>query len=187
MTERLDLTNHLLIAMPGMGDPNFTHSVTYICEHNEEGAMGITINRPLDVNLGDILDHMEISCTAESVRDRPVFMGGPVNIERGFVLHTPAGGWESTLKITDDIGLTTSKDILQALAEGAGPTRALIALGYAGWGEGQLETELAENAWLSAEATPEILFDLPIEERWNAAARILGIDMNLLSGEMGHA
>lgn len=187
MTERLDLTNHLLIAMPGMGDPNFTHSVTYICEHNEEGAMGITINRPLDVNLGDILDHMNISCTAEAVRERPVFMGGPVNIERGFVLHTPADGWESTLKITDDIGLTTSKDILQALADGAGPRRALIALGYAGWGEGQLETELAENAWLSAEATPDILFDLPIEERWNAAAKILGVDMNLLSGEIGHA
>lgn len=187
MVETQYLTNQFLIAMPGLEDPNFYHSVTYICEHNEEGAMGITINRPLDVNLGDILDHMEISCTADVVRDRPVFMGGPVNIERGFVLHTPADGWESTLKITDDIGLTTSKDILQALADGAGPSRALIALGYAGWGEGQLETELAENAWLSAEATPDILFDLPIEERWNAAAKILGIDMNLLSGEMGHA
>ncbi|WP_082922949.1 YqgE/AlgH family protein [Halothiobacillus diazotrophicus] len=183
----LDLKNHLLVAMPNVLDPNFSHGVTYICEHNDEGAMGITINRPLDVTLGDILDHMKITCTNPAIRNRPVFMGGPVAMERGFVLHTPHGGWESTLEVTDEIGLTTSKDILQALADGAGPARAVIALGYSGWSAGQIETEIAENTWLTVDATPELIFDQPVDERWTAAARTLGIDMNLVSGEAGHA
>lgn len=183
----LELKNQLLIAMPSLEDPNFNHSLTYICEHSDEGAMGIMINRPLEVTLGDILDHMNISCSNPSIRERPVFMGGPVALERGFVLHTPHGGWESTLEITDEVGLTTSKDILQALADGAGPTRAVIALGYSGWSEGQLEQELAQNAWLTVTASTELIFDYPVEERWAAAARSLGVDMNLLSGEAGHA
>ncbi|WP_298219806.1 YqgE/AlgH family protein [Halothiobacillus sp.] len=186
-TDPIQLKNQLLIAMPSLDDPNFNHSVTYVCEHNEEGAMGITINRPLDVTLGDIFDHMKISCSNPSIRSRPVFMGGPVALERGFVLHTPHGGWESTLEITDEIGLTTSKDILQALADGAGPARAVIALGYSGWSEGQLEQELADNTWLTVAAKTELIFDYPVEERWAAAARSLGVDMNLLSGEAGHA
>ncbi|MDA3876605.1 MAG: YqgE/AlgH family protein [Halothiobacillus sp.] len=182
-----DLKNHLLVAMPNVLDPNFSHGVTYVCEHNEEGAMGITINRPLDVTLGDILDHMKITCTNPAVRNRPVFMGGPVAMERGFVLHTPHGGWESTLEVTEKIGLTTSKDILQALADGAGPARAVIALGYSGWSAGQIESEIAENTWLTVDATAELIFDQPITERWATAARTLGIDMNLVSGEAGHA
>lgn len=186
-TDPIQLKNQLLIAMPTLNDPNFNHSVTYVCEHNEEGAMGITINRPLDVTLGEIFDHMKIACSNPMIRGRPVFMGGPIALERGFVLHTPHGGWESTLEVTDEIGLTTSKDILQAMADGAGPARAVIALGYSGWSEGQLEQELAENAWLTVEATKELIFDYPVEERWVAAARSLGVDMNLLSGEAGHA
>lgn len=185
--ENLDLKNHLLVAMPNVLDPNFSHGVTYVCEHSEEGAMGITINRPLDVTLGDILDHMKITCTNAAVRNRPVFMGGPVAMERGFVLHSPHGGWESTLEVTEEIGLTTSKDILQALADGAGPARAVIALGYSGWSAGQIESEIAENTWLTIDASAELIFDQPITERWTAAAKTLGIDMNLLSGEAGHA
>lgn len=187
MAEPIQLKNQLLVAMPSLDDPNFNHSVTYVCEHSKEGAMGITINRPLDVTLGDIFDHMKISCSNPSIRGRQVFLGGPVALERGFVLHSPHGGWESTLEITDEVGLTTSKDILQALAEGAGPSRAIIALGYSGWSEGQLEQELAENAWLTVAATTELIFDYPVEDRWAAAARSLGVDMNLLSGEAGHA
>ncbi len=188
LTEAINLKNTLLVAMPNVDDPNFSHSVTYVCEHGADGAMGITITHPLaQVNLGDIFDHMKISCSNPSIRSRPVYMGGPVAMERGFILHTPHGGWESTLEITPDIGLTTSKDILQALADGAGPTRAIIALGYSGWSAGQLDTELSENTWLTVDATAELIFDYPVEARWLAAARSLGIDMNLLSTEAGHA
>ncbi|MFP4154989.1 MAG: YqgE/AlgH family protein [Halothiobacillaceae bacterium] len=187
MNETLDLTDHLLIAMPGMGDENFTHAVAYICEHNERGAMGLVINHPMELSMGEIFDHMEITCTIESIRSRPVFSGGPVQVERGFVLHTPNGDWDSSMSITDEIGLTTSRDILQAMAEGAGPGLSLIALGYAGWGEGQLEREIQENVWLSTPATREILFDIPVEQRWQAAAGALGIDINLLTSEAGHA
>ncbi|MFW6322008.1 MAG: YqgE/AlgH family protein [Guyparkeria sp.] len=185
--ERTNLTNQLLIAMPTLEDPNFSHSVTYICEDNDEGVMGITVNRPLDLNLGDIFDHMKITCTDPDVRARPVFMGGPIDLERGFVLHAPHGGWDSTLEVTDRIGLTTSRDILQALADGAGPSRVIVALGYSGWSREQMDSEMAENSWLNVEATEEILFEQPIEERWTTAARQLGIDINLLSGEAGHA
>jgi putative transcriptional regulator len=188
LTDAINLKNKLLVAMPNVDDPNFSHSVTYVCEHGEDGAMGITITHPLpQVSLGDIFDHMKISCSNPSIRSRPVYMGGPVAMERGFILHTPHGGWESTLEITPDIGLTTSKDILQALADGAGPARAVIALGYSGWSAGQLDTELTENTWLTVDATAELIFDYPVEDRWLAAARSLGVDMNLLSTEAGHA
>jgi len=185
--KKLDLTNHLLIAMPGMSDENFSHSVAYICEHNEKGVMGLVINRQMEISLGEIFDHMEITCTLEAVRKRPVFLGGPVQMERGFVLHNPNGEWDSSMAITDQLGLTTSRDILQAMADGAGPPRSLIALGYAGWGEGQLEQEIKDNVWLSTPADQAILFDTPIEQRWQAAAGALGIDMNLLTSEAGHA
>ncbi|HQS03402.1 MAG: hypothetical protein B7Y07_08605 [Halothiobacillus sp. 24-54-40] len=188
LTDAINLKNTLLVAMPNVNDPNFSHSVTYICEHSDEGAMGITITHPLpQVSLGDIFDHMKISCSNPNIRSRPVYMGGPVAMERGFILHTPHGGWESTLEITPEIGLTTSKDILQALADGAGPARAVIALGYSGWSAGQLDAELSENTWLTVDATPELIFDSPIEDRWLAAARSLGVDMHLLSSEAGHA
>jgi putative transcriptional regulator len=187
MQEHSSLTNQLLIAMPNLEDPNFSRSVTYICEDNEDGVMGITINRPLELDLGDILDHMQITCTAPEIRARPVYMGGPIDLERGFVLHAPHGGWDSTLEVTDRIGLTTSKDILQALADGAGPQNVIVALGYSGWSREQMDREMAENSWLNVEATEEILFQQPIEQRWTTAAEELGIDINLLSGEAGHA
>ena len=182
-----DLTNHFLIAMPQLADPNFFHTVTYICEHNQEGALGIVINRPLDLKLGEILDHMEIESGTETLAERIVYMGGPVQQERGFVLHRPATKWDSTLLITDSIGLTTSRDVLTAMARGEGPVESLVALGYAGWGAGQLEEELAANAWLSGPADERILFRTPVEKRWEEAAALLGVDLNLLSGDTGHA
>ena len=180
------LSNHFLIAMPGLADPNFFHTVTYICEHDADGAMGIVINRPLDLNLADILTHMDIQATPETA-GLPVFQGGPVQTERGFVLHAPLGEWEATLPVSEQIGVTASQDVLAAIAAGKGPKRALIALGYAGWGAGQLERELAENAWLSGPATAEVLFDTPVEKRWASAAALLGVDLNLLSSDTGHA
>jgi putative transcriptional regulator len=187
MSDAANLTDHFLIAMPGLEDPNFSRTVTYICEHNEHGAMGIVVNRPLGLELGDILDQMEIGGAPEAVRSLPVFMGGPVQTERGFVLHSHDRAWDSTMKITDEISVTTSRDILEAIAEGSGPRQSLVALGYAGWGEGQLEDELTANAWLSGPASAQIIFTLPAEQRWQAAARLLGVDLNLISGEAGHA
>lgn len=181
-----DLSNHFLIAMPGLEDANFYRTVTYICEHNAQGAMGIVINRPLDISLGDILEQMEITASPDTSK-QAVFSGGPVQTERGFVLHSPDGDWESTLKVTPEISITTSRDILEAIADNKGPEQSLVALGYAGWGEGQLEEEMSANAWLSGPADSQIIFDLPSEERWQAAAQILGVDMNLMSGDAGHA
>ncbi len=181
------LTNQFLIAMPGLEDPNFFHSVTYICEHNEEGAMGLVINRPLDMTLGEIFSHIDIHEASPQARQVPVYLGGPVQPERGFVLHSPLGEWEATMKVTDRIGVTSSLDVLQAIARDEGPERVLVALGYAGWGAGQLEQELADNAWLSGPADPDILFGRPAPERWKAAAATLGVDLDLLSGDAGHA
>jgi putative transcriptional regulator len=186
MSETPSLTNHFLIAMPALADPNFSHTVTYICEHNDKGAMGIVINRPLELTLGEVLEHMQITPGQKVEVKRPVLAGGPVQGEHGFVLHTPVGKWSSSLPITDDIAVTTSRDILMAMADGKGPERFLVALGYAGWGAGQLEQEMANNAWLSGPADPHVLFDLPLDQRWTAAAALLGIDLNLLSTEVGH-
>jgi putative transcriptional regulator len=187
MVDTQYLTNQFLIAMPGLEDPNFYHSVTYICEHNAEGALGLVVNRPLDMQLGEILQHIKLQDAQLEARQMPVHLGGPVQQDRGFILHEPLGDWEATLKVTDRIGVTSSVDILQAIARNEGPERVLVALGYAGWGAGQLEQEMAENAWLTGPADPEILFRTPDEERWQAAARSLGIDLNLLSGDAGHA
>ncbi|MBU1192098.1 MAG: YqgE/AlgH family protein [Gammaproteobacteria bacterium] len=180
------LINHFLIAMPGLADPNFFHTVTYICEHDADGAMGIVINRPLDLSLGDILSHMDINATPDTA-PLPVFQGGPVQTERGFVVHAPLGDWEATLKVSEEIGVTASQDVLASIAAGKGPPRSLIALGYAGWGAGQLEQEMADNVWLSGPATAEVLFDTPVEKRWEAAAGLLGVDLTLLSSDAGHA
>ncbi|MDJ0738929.1 MAG: YqgE/AlgH family protein [Gammaproteobacteria bacterium] len=186
--ERPDsLKNQLLIAMPSLDDPNFSRTVTYICEHGEHGAMGIVLNRPTDLRLTDILQHMEIGGAMGAAGEQIVYLGGPVEEERGFVLHTSTDPWDSTLAIDDRISITTSRDILEAMAKGEGPTQTLVALGYAGWGAGQLERELQENAWLSGPAETSILFDLPADQRWEAAARLLGVDVNLLSSEAGHA
>jgi putative transcriptional regulator len=187
MSDSRYLTNQFLIAMPGLEDPNFFQSVTYICEHNAEGAMGLVINRPLDMQLGEIFEHINLESADPQARQIPVHLGGPVQQDRGFVLHEPLGDWDATLRVTDRIGVTSSVDVLEAVARNAGPERALIALGYAGWGAGQLENEIAENAWLNGPADPDILFNTPDEERWKAAAASLGVDLDLLSGETGHA
>jgi len=181
------LTNHFLIAMPSLRDPNFARTVTLICEHSSAGAMGIVINRITDLSLTDIFEQMEIDGTGCQRLDLPVHVGGPVQSNRGFVLHEPLGLWESTLRVTDTLGVSTSRDILVALAENRGPQRCLLALGYAGWSPGQLEHEIAENAWLSGPADLDILFDTPADDRWSAAVKCLGVDLAALSNEAGHA
>jgi putative transcriptional regulator len=186
MLETANLTNHFLIAMPSLMDPNFHQTVTFICAHNDDGAMGLVINRPMDLRLADILEQLEIEPSAPGVADIQVFEGGPVQRERGFVIHQPAGDWDAVLRVSDDLAVATSRDILAAIARGEGPPHSLVALGYAGWGAGQLEREMAENAWLSGPADLRILFDLPAEQRWEAAASLLGVDLRLLSTEAGH-
>ena len=187
MSQADSLKNRLLIAMPSLQDPNFSRTVTYICEHGDHGAMGIVINRPTELRLADVLQHMQIDGGLGGAGEQIVYLGGPVEEERGFVLHSHSPPWDSTLAVNDNISVTTSRDILEAMAKGDGPNKTLVALGYAGWGAGQLEREMQENAWLSGPAESAILFDLPAEERWEAAARLLGVDVNLLSSEAGHA
>lgn len=177
------LKNHFLIAMPQMQDPNFAGTLTYICDHTEQGAMGIIVNRPVDITLGEILSQLGLG--DESCQEM-VFAGGPVQTERGFVLHQEAGKWQSTLEVVPDIYMTTSKDVLAALADAQGPQNHLVALGYAGWGAGQLETELVENCWLTCPATTEILFHTPWHKRLEAAASTLGISLGQLSDQVGH-
>lgn len=182
------LVNHFLIAMPRLDDANFTQSVTYICEHNSEGAMGITINRPSDVLLQDILEQIQIKANRPEVGHQTIYNGGPVQTDRGFILHSKTDQkWDATLEITNDIQLTSSKDILIAIANDEGPEQSLITLGYAGWGEGQLEKEIANNFWLSCQADSSIIFNTPIDKRWESAASLLGIDLQLLSNDAGHA
>lgn len=177
--------NHFLIAMPSLEDPNFSRSVTWICEHNDDGAMGIVINRPSDVSLGELFLHLELRVSTRDT-EAPVLIGGPVQTDRGFVIHRPGSVWISTWAVSEAASLTTSKDVLQAMAEGVGPTDAFIALGYAGWGAGQLEQEMLDNAWLTVAADPRIIFEVPLEQRWNEAAKLIGIDINRLSGVAGH-
>jgi putative transcriptional regulator len=181
------LTNQFLIAMPGMEDPNFSQTVTLVCEHSERGALGIVINRPLAMDLGDVFAQLGLDATQSHVTRQPVLHGGPVHTDRGFVLHSPGPGWESTLPVSEKIHLTTSRDILDALAGGRGPERAVVALGYAGWDAGQLEDEMARNAWLTTPADESVIFEVPAEERWQAAGRLLGINLLHLSSDAGHA
>ncbi|MCC5862105.1 MAG: YqgE/AlgH family protein [Gammaproteobacteria bacterium] len=182
-----NLVNHFLIAMPGMGDPNFGETVTLICEHSEGGALGIVINRPIGMTLGEVLDQLDLQSEDSTLCDMPVMQGGPVQQDRGFVLHSRGGDWDSTLAISETLQITTSQDILAALAEGRGPQQVLVALGYAGWGAGQLEQEMAANAWLSVTADPALVFETPLEERWQRAAGLLGISLEQLSSYAGHA
>ncbi len=171
-----------------MADPHFTHSVIYICEHSPEGAMGIVINLPLSIHLGDVLQNMNIQTNDDSVALTPVLAGGPIQQERGFVIHRASNEkWESSLSLTKNISITTSKDILQAIANHKGPKDIIIALGYAGWDSGQLEKEIAQNSWLCGPADPQVLFDIPAENRWRAAGALLGVDMDCVSSEIGHA
>jgi len=187
MIDFVSLANQFLIAMPNLRDPNFARTVTLICEHSDEGAMGIVINRVTDLTLADVLDQMDIQSGESRSRTMPVHVGGPVQNNRGFVIHEPVGSWESTLTIDGTLGVSTSRDILVALAENRGPERSLLALGYAGWSPGQLEKEIADNAWLSGPADRQILFDLPPDQRWSAAVQRLGVDPASLSGDAGHA
>lgn len=182
------LTGHFLIAMPGLGDPNFARGVTFVCQHGEEGTMGLVVNRASEYHLGDVMAQMQMACEREEVAATQVLIGGPVQAERGFVLHAPdERKWDSTFRISDALAVTTSRDILAAMAEGNGPARALIALGYAGWGAGQLEQELRDNAWLTVEADDRILFDTELERRWQAAVALVGVDPNQLADYAGHA
>jgi putative transcriptional regulator len=181
------LQDHFLIAMPAMGDPNFNQTVTYICEHNENGALGIIINRPIEMQVREILEQLSLQVADEAAAERPVLGGGPVHRDRGFVLHQSEHTYESTLAATDEIKVTTSQDILNAVAAGEGPAKVLVALGCAGWEAGQLEEELVANAWLSVPADPQIIFETPFELRWTAAAALLGVDITQMSAYAGHA
>ncbi len=181
-----NLTNHFLIAMPGMADPFFAKTVTYLCQHGPEGALGIIVNRPSDLTLKDIMQQMNIEIQDKERCSMPIYFGGPVQPERGFVLHEAPGHWDSTLQVSESIALTTSRDILEAISLGEGPKKVLVALGYAGWGEGQLERELVENAWLNAPADKSIIFDYPSAHRWKAAAELMGVDISLLTSQAGH-
>ena len=183
----IDLTHHFLIAMPNMVDPYFAKSLTYICEHNDQGALGVVVNRPIDLSLQALFERIDLKLEPHELRDIPVYFGGPVQTDRGFVLHKPVGDWHSTLNVRDSLGLTTSKDILEAVGKGGGPAKMLVTLGYSGWAAGQLEHELGQNAWLTVEAGEQIIFDLPAEEKLPAAMELLGVDFARLSEESGHA
>jgi len=185
--QTVDLTQHFLIAMPAMTDPHFAKTLTFICEHNAQGALGVVVNRPIDMTLQTLLQRIDITTQSEVVKRTPVHYGGPVQIDRGFVLHAPVGDWQMSLKVNDAIALTTSKDILQAVARGEGPAQILVTLGYAGWAPGQLEHELAQNAWLTVAADPVILFETPADQRYEAGLKLLGIDLSMLSDDAGHA
>jgi len=173
--------------MPNMADPYFAKTLTYVCEHNDKGALGIVVNRPIDMTLQALFERLSLSLKDHAMADAPIYFGGPVQTDRGFVLHEPAGEWQSTLKVGDAIGLTTSKDILEAVGRGEGPAKLLVSLGYAGWSAGQLEHELTQNAWLTVEARDAIIFDLPSEERLPAAMELLGLDYARLADQAGHA
>lgn len=181
------LNNQLLIAMPGMLDPNFNSTVTLVCEHNDDGALGIVINRPMELNLGGLFSQLDIQQSTAGIDDTQILSGGPVAPERGFVLHGSKHQFESTIEVSEDIRLTLSRDVLDSMAAGNGPDKSLIALGYAGWEPGQLESEMLANTWLSVPATPELVFDIPIAERWASAAASMGVDISTISTDAGHA
>lgn len=187
MPGRNSLTDQFLIAMPAMTDANFFQTVTYIWEHNADGALGIIINRPLQMKLADVFEQLKMPTSAAAVGRQSVLQGGPVQTDRGFVVHHIGGQWEHTRQVSSRIQVTTSPDILDAMARGTGPETALVALGYAGWSAGQLENELAQNAWLTVPADERIIFNTPFEQRWRAAGRLLGIDLATISPDVGHA
>jgi putative transcriptional regulator len=189
---RMNLTNQFLIAMPGMAEGTFAGAVVYLCEHTEKGALGLVINKPIDIKLKNLFEKVELSLTRDDLAEAPVYFGGPVQTERGFVLHErqsdASSPYSSTLTIPGGgLDMTTSKDVLEALSNGAGPKKILITLGYSGWGAGQLEDEMGRNGWLTVDAAPEVIFDTPIEQRYDRALALLGIDPRMLSQEAGHA
>ena len=190
----VNFTNQFLIAMPGMGSDTFAGAVVYLCEHTEKGALGLVINKPIDITLKNLFEKVELTLDREDLAEAPVYFGGPVQTERGFVLHerqaddaTDTPPYNSSLKIPGGLEMTTSKDVLEALASGAGPKRVLVTLGYSGWGAGQLEEEMGRNGWINVGAEPGIIFDTPAEQRYDTALSLLGIDARMLSQEAGHA
>jgi putative transcriptional regulator len=183
----VNLTHHFLIAMPAMADPNFARTLTYICEHNDQGALGVVINRPLDMTLDVLFERINIPLESTGFAGMPVYYGGPVQTDRGFVLHRPVGNWQATLAVNGDIGLTSSRDILQSVGSAGTPSELIVTLGYAGWAAGQLEWELSQNAWLTVAADPHVIFDKPPDERLPAAMQLLGFDFASLSDVAGHA
>lgn len=187
----LNLANHFLIAMPSMLDPIFGSAVIYLCEHNADGALGIIINKPTDMTMEVLFERIELKLEIRHdhapMTEKPVMFGGPVQVDRGFVLHAPHEQFSSMIRVTDEIALTTSKDILEAVASGQGPGKILVSLGCTGWSAGQLEQEISKNGWLTVSADPSIIFDLPIADRFSAAIKLLGIDPMMLTGEAGHA
>ncbi|HCZ16475.1 MAG TPA: YqgE/AlgH family protein [Accumulibacter sp.] len=185
--QSINLTDHFLIAMPAMADPYFARTLVYIAEHNERGALGVIVNRPIDMSLGTLLDKIEVPLEAEGFANLPVLFGGPVQTDRGFVLHRPVGHWQSTLVVNRHVGLTSSRDILQAVAQRGQPHDVMVTLGYSGWSAGQLEHELAQNAWLTVAAELPILFELPYEERLASALDLLGVNLTNLADQVGHA
>ena len=190
-SDKLNLTNHFLIAMPSMDDPVFDGTVIYICEHNEHGAMGLVINRPTDMTVAELFDRidlqLEVIPNSHPLGKKNVLFGGPVHSDRGFVLHAPMGEFSSSLQVTEEISFTTSRDVLEMIASGEAPERLLLSIGYAGWDTGQLEQEISDNGWLTVLADPSVLFDTPLDERFNASMRLLGFDPLMLTSEVGHA
>jgi putative transcriptional regulator len=187
MSQPVYLSNQFLIAMPSLADPNFSQTVTLVCEHNAQGALGIIINRPMRMKLADVFQQLELHTDNRSLREQALLQGGPVQQDRGFVIHRAGSPWESTLAVSDSLHVTTSRDILSALANGTGPDTLCMALGYAGWDAGQLEAEVSQNSWLTVPADERILFDTPYDQRWAAAAGLLGISLSNLSSQAGHA
>jgi putative transcriptional regulator len=185
--ESLSFSDHFLIAMPNMADPLFARALVYLCEHGEHGAMGLIVNKPSGIAMAQLFDQIDLPLMKAPLSASSVFFGGPVQPDRGFVLHAPVGKWQSSLQVTGEMALTTSKDILVAVSEDKGPEQVLITLGYAGWSAGQLEEEIANNAWLTVPSDPEIIFSLPVEQRYDAAMALLGVNSLQLSGDIGHA
>ena len=183
----MNLTHHFLIAMPNMVDPNFSRTLTYIAEHSERGALGVIVNRPIDMDLAGLFERVDIPLENPRIAQQPVYFGGPVQTDRGFVLHRPAGQWSATLSVNDEIGMTSSRDILEALAKDTPAQDVLVSLGYSGWGAGQLENEIAENGWLTCPATPDMLFDGDIDGKYEQILAAIGIDLTHLSSVAGHA
>jgi putative transcriptional regulator len=181
------LANNLLVAMPSLADGHFAQSVTLVCEHSDKGALGIVLNKPLEMKLGDVLAQMKLDASEPKTAELPVLRGGPVHTDRGFVLHRPGGAWDSTHKISEQVQVTTSRDVLAAIARGEGPRDAFIALGYAGWEPGQLEQEILDNAWLSLPVNEQLIFEVPFEQRWQAAWQMLGVHSSRVSLVAGHA
>ena len=181
------LANQLLIAMPSLADGHFSQTVALVCEHTERGALGIVVNKPIGMKLGDVMTQMRLQPSDIGISEQLVLRGGPVHTDRGFVLHRPGGSWDSTHRISDNVQVTTSRDVLAAIARGEGPHGAFVALGYAGWDAGQLEREMLDNAWLSLPIDERIVFELPFEDRWQAAWQLLGVDSSRVSFTAGHA